>query len=544
MIPPSDIPGADARELVPLLEHLLGITSPANELAQQCHDAISDLPDDTKPTTYDGFVDVARFCVEEEPGWSQEEKMQLLHSRQRYAGGDAKTAERLVALNDEYERRFPGLRFVTFEVDRPLKVLADELDGIIEKADSLTVESETERALEMLWDSAVDRATKLEEGAPLDTLSAAPKAPTAAATPATTNESTIPAASPTTTQTSVAAPPDALAAPSAQSSSAPLAAPSTPSAPSTSADTDIPPTSTTSTTLAPPGNTTTTTADGDTSVAETSAEDVLAISHEPAAKESKSALVDQDEPYLPLSAFRALAVASPVLSRFFEHDLAGSFRFEQVHRSSTGGVFAWHAAPVTSGTQSRPESKAAPLMSLFGGGNSLDAHTPASYSRDITTGTRGKVMGFLGGLLGEEGKTRMDALADQVAMRLQTHSVTGPRPSFAKPPPAPEPTKRRPWGLFRGSNTTEQRQETPAEITEESPADSNTHTNLRGSDYAQEGTEAALATLRAANETLVQQRTTFVIDEVQEADAEEDDENERDALIDDALADLSDDQRM
>ena len=67
---------------------------------------------------------------------------------------------------------------------------------------------------------------------------------------------------------------------------------------------------------------------------------------------------------------------------------------------------------------------------------------------------------------------------------------------------------------------------------------------MRDSDYSQEGTEAALATLRAANEGLVQERTTFVIDEVQETGAEEEDDTERaDALMDDELGDLEEERQ-
>ncbi len=36
------------------------------------------------------------------------------------------------------------------------------------------------------------------------------------------------------------------------------------------------------------------------------------------------------------------------------------------------------------------------------------------------------MVGFLGNLLGEEGKAKMNQLADQVGQRLQTHTVTGP----------------------------------------------------------------------------------------------------------------------
>ncbi len=92
-----------------------------------------------------------------------------------------------------------------------------------------------------------------------------------------------------------------------------------------------------------------------------------------------------------------------MLESFFKSDLAESFYLESVERSQSGGAYAWHTAPSLPGAP-----RAVP------GATKESSTGEATYSRDVTTGTRGKVVGFLGNLLGEEGKAKMNQLADQV----------------------------------------------------------------------------------------------------------------------------------
>jgi len=554
VISEDEIPVARAEAITILLKRLLECPDDvAQGLAESCHEAIADLPEDSRPTSYDGLVDVARFCVEEEPGWSTEEQAKLINghprigaplvpaavseeSRKEQARGggvDEATLRRLAELNAEYEKTFPGLRFVTFVAGRPRSVIADEMDIILNKLagnergsatfdhTSEAWKGELERALEALWDIAVDRASRLE-----------PTPPEQAERPGAAEQATV--------------------APAAQ--------------PAASEDTKAHATQTTGCT-----------AGADTPAA-ASAEHRTAPDVPPAD--------DDSQPFLSLSSFRALAVSTPVLTRFFEHDLVNSFRLEPVRRSSSGAAFSWHAAPVpprgvvpraVPGTRG-PENKASGGPSsiadtlLHGNASSLDADTPASYSHDITTGTRGKVVGFLGGLLGEEGKTRMDALADQVALRLQTHSVSGPQPSFAPPPESPStPRSALPkWGnaLWRGAASAagavgsvagtdrfggrvagvRRRTEpasaqadaggkppAPAEAPVPEPAPSETQakrTRLLGSDLATEGPEAAVASLRAADAAIAQDRSTFVIDEVRPPDTARDADDEEGDMVD------------
>ena len=103
-IPAADtIPGADAAALATVLCALLYCPADlAAPLADQCRAAIADLPPDSRPITYDGLVDVARYCVEEEPGWSRADQSKLASEHPRLDQLLGKS-EQLTPLCDEYE---------------------------------------------------------------------------------------------------------------------------------------------------------------------------------------------------------------------------------------------------------------------------------------------------------------------------------------------------------------------------------------------------------------------------------------------------------
>lgn len=509
VVPAERIAQAPASELAAILQILLTCTEEAAErLGEQSFAAIAELPDDSRPTTYDSLVDVARFCVEEEPGWTRDQCAELVASFPRL---DAviPTDKRLSDWCAKYERAFPGLRFITTSEARDPAAAAEELqvaaqrlaEGVVHEPSSETWQTELDHLLETMWDVAVDRAGNLTAApaasAPVDQARVLDSAPTGMA-----DRPVVAAAAPK----SVAIP---------------------------------------------------------TTEALSEAPEAAASRGVPSATSASSDHTD-DVPFLSLASFRALAMASPVLESFFDHDLVGSFRLEPVQRSTSGGAHSWHAAPVAPrgdplalSSDAKPQASlsASSIASTLLGRSTavLDATTPASYSRDITPGTRGKVVGFLGGLLGEEGKTKMDALADQVGLRLQTHSVKGPLPSFAKPLEQAEAPKTGLWrnGVFRGASaavnaaaeskpslggrlagalrlSAPARQSTASEQVplSNSADDKGTTTELQSnasqdvvpdSALATMGPEAAVESLRAANEALVQERDTFVIDEVQQS---------------------------
>ncbi|KUI65475.1 putative allantoinase 1 [Cytospora mali] len=69
-------------------------------------------------------------------------------------------AERLAALNKEYEEKFPGLRYVVFVNGRCRDVIMEDMRRRIDRADFVAEEKE---AINAMADIAKDRAGKLEK---------------------------------------------------------------------------------------------------------------------------------------------------------------------------------------------------------------------------------------------------------------------------------------------------------------------------------------------------------------------------------------------
>ncbi|KAK8113151.1 hypothetical protein PG984_013677 [Apiospora sp. TS-2023a] len=73
--------------------------------------------------------------------------------------GGAEEAEKLKALNDEYEQKFPGLRYVVFVNGRSRPVVMEDMRRRIDRGDPKEEEQEAIRAM---VDIALDRAKKLD----------------------------------------------------------------------------------------------------------------------------------------------------------------------------------------------------------------------------------------------------------------------------------------------------------------------------------------------------------------------------------------------
>jgi len=78
-------------------------------------------------------------------------------NEQKSLGSDSQRRE-LEELNEEYERRFPGLRYVVFVDGRGREVIMADMR---ERIEGSTREEEVLRAIEAMCDIAVDRARKL-----------------------------------------------------------------------------------------------------------------------------------------------------------------------------------------------------------------------------------------------------------------------------------------------------------------------------------------------------------------------------------------------
>ncbi|KAA8910501.1 Oxo-4-hydroxy-4-carboxy-5-ureidoimidazoline decarboxylase [Sphaerosporella brunnea] len=74
------------------------------------------------------------------------------------AVADPDEAGRLLELNDEYERTFPGMRYVVFVAGRSRPVIMQNMKERIARGD---IEAEKKEAIEAMRDIAKDRAAKL-----------------------------------------------------------------------------------------------------------------------------------------------------------------------------------------------------------------------------------------------------------------------------------------------------------------------------------------------------------------------------------------------
>jgi 2-oxo-4-hydroxy-4-carboxy--5-ureidoimidazoline (OHCU) decarboxylase len=71
---------------------------------------------------------------------------QSAQEQKQLQGGDSSEAERLAALNHEYEDRFPGLRYVVFVNGRSREVIMEDMKQRIERAD---IRAEEREAIEV-----------------------------------------------------------------------------------------------------------------------------------------------------------------------------------------------------------------------------------------------------------------------------------------------------------------------------------------------------------------------------------------------------------
>lgn len=85
LVEPAALPSASAVDVGRVLSQLLELHAQQQltSLSDQCLDAISSLPSEDRPTSYEGLLDVARYCIDEEPGWKSGDKAVLLSGHPR-----------------------------------------------------------------------------------------------------------------------------------------------------------------------------------------------------------------------------------------------------------------------------------------------------------------------------------------------------------------------------------------------------------------------------------------------------------------------------
>lgn len=146
---PEDLPTASGSSISPLLARLLELHSAQHlhRLSEECHLAISSLPYEDRPVTYEGLLDVARYCIDDEPAWDDQDKQVLIGGHPRIGAKgkisesskaeqkaeviDEESDSKLARLNFIYECRYPGLRYVTYVAGRPRSAIATELEQVL-----------------------------------------------------------------------------------------------------------------------------------------------------------------------------------------------------------------------------------------------------------------------------------------------------------------------------------------------------------------------------------------------------------------------------
>ncbi|KAH7067314.1 Oxo-4-hydroxy-4-carboxy-5-ureidoimidazoline decarboxylase [Paraphoma chrysanthemicola] len=91
-----------------------------------------------------------------------EKKVDSEQSRKEQAqlqGGGEEEGAKLKSLNEEYERVFPGLRYVVFVNGRPRPVIMENMRARIDRGD---IVAERQEAIQAMCDIAADRAAKLQ----------------------------------------------------------------------------------------------------------------------------------------------------------------------------------------------------------------------------------------------------------------------------------------------------------------------------------------------------------------------------------------------
>ncbi|KAF1957791.1 hypothetical protein CC80DRAFT_491152 [Byssothecium circinans] len=92
-----------------------------------------------------------------------EKKVESAQSRAEQAQlqkGGEEEKEKLARLNEEYEERFPGLRYVVFVNGRERPVIMENMRARIDRGD---IEAERLEAIQAMCDIATDRAAKLQK---------------------------------------------------------------------------------------------------------------------------------------------------------------------------------------------------------------------------------------------------------------------------------------------------------------------------------------------------------------------------------------------
>lgn len=162
----SDLPRLESHAI----DEAIGLLfEPCPELTKLVEPEISAGPD-----TWPDFIESVRYRLHQIPatdsrvpaivgahprlGATKIESVSSQEEQKSLASASAVESEALAQLNEEYEKRFPGLRYVVFVAGRPRSMIMEDMRRRIAAGDR---DSEISTAFDSMCDIALDRVSKL-----------------------------------------------------------------------------------------------------------------------------------------------------------------------------------------------------------------------------------------------------------------------------------------------------------------------------------------------------------------------------------------------
>ncbi|KAF1355837.1 hypothetical protein EJ07DRAFT_181828 [Lizonia empirigonia] len=173
LLPVSTLPHASDSELTTVLDLLFEPSPPLNTLTvpvlrsttfpsyatliAAVHAQLHALARSPRPEDIHTLSEI--LCSHPRLGETKVDSAQSRQEQAQLQRGAADDKEKLAALNNEYEAKFPGLRYVVFVNARPRPAVMANMRARIDRGD---VAAERQEAIQAMCDIALDRARKLQ----------------------------------------------------------------------------------------------------------------------------------------------------------------------------------------------------------------------------------------------------------------------------------------------------------------------------------------------------------------------------------------------
>ncbi|PVI01477.1 hypothetical protein DM02DRAFT_346407 [Periconia macrospinosa] len=172
--PPTALPHASSSDLQRVLDLLFEPSPPLHALAlpvlksttfpsysvlaAAIHSQLTALSTSRKPEDLQTLSEI--LCSHPRLGEKKVESEQSRAEQAQLQQGAEEEKVKLEQLNNEYEERFPGLRYVVFVNGRPRPVIMENMRARIDRGN---IQAERLEAIQAMCDIAVDRAEKLQK---------------------------------------------------------------------------------------------------------------------------------------------------------------------------------------------------------------------------------------------------------------------------------------------------------------------------------------------------------------------------------------------